>query len=138
MQNVGSSIAIWNISLRFFSPPEKPSFTERLISFWSISTSCRFSFIILIKSAGLIGSSPLDLRFAFTAALMKLVIDTPGISTGIWNDMNMPALARSSGVIASRSSPLKVIVPSVTSYAGLPTITLLNVLFPAPLVPISA
>ena len=26
----GSSTAIWKISLRFFSPPEKPSFTERL------------------------------------------------------------------------------------------------------------
>jgi hypothetical protein len=26
----GSSTAIWNISLRFFSPPEKPSLTDRL------------------------------------------------------------------------------------------------------------
>jgi hypothetical protein len=29
MASVGSSTAIWRISLRFFSPPEKPSFTER-------------------------------------------------------------------------------------------------------------
>ena len=30
MLNRGSNIAIWKISFRFFSPPEKPSFTERL------------------------------------------------------------------------------------------------------------
>ena len=115
MQKVGSSIAIWKISLRFFSPPEKPSFTERDISFWSISTSWRFSFISFMKSAAFIGSSPCALRRALTAAFMKLVIDTPGISTGIWNDMNMPALARSSALIESRSCPLNSISPSVTS-----------------------
>ena len=30
MASFGSSTAIWKISLRFFSPPEKPSLTERL------------------------------------------------------------------------------------------------------------
>ena len=33
----GSSIIIWRISLRFFSPPEKPSLTERAVNFRSIS-----------------------------------------------------------------------------------------------------
>ena len=34
----GSSIAIWKISFFFFSPPEKPSFTAREVSFASSST----------------------------------------------------------------------------------------------------
>jgi len=37
--------AIWKISFFFFSPPEKPSFTERDISFGSSSTTALFSFI---------------------------------------------------------------------------------------------
>ena len=34
--NRGSSIAICRISQRFFSPPEKPSLTERDVNFRSI------------------------------------------------------------------------------------------------------
>ena len=40
MASLGSSIAIWRISLRFFSPPENPSLTDRLMKLRSISTSC--------------------------------------------------------------------------------------------------
>ncbi len=36
--SVGSSTAIWKISLRFFSPPEKPSFTARVIRLSSMSS----------------------------------------------------------------------------------------------------
>ena len=46
----GSSTAIWKISLRFFSPPEKPSLTERCSSAWSISSSFIFSFTSAMKS----------------------------------------------------------------------------------------
>jgi hypothetical protein len=35
----GSSTAIWKISLRFFSPPEKPALTGRFSSVWSIFMS---------------------------------------------------------------------------------------------------
>ena len=34
----GSSIDIWRISLRFFSPPEKPALTERLRNAGSMSS----------------------------------------------------------------------------------------------------
>jgi hypothetical protein len=34
----GSSIMSWRISLRFFSPPEKPSLTLRLVKLRSISS----------------------------------------------------------------------------------------------------
>ena len=40
---MGSSTAIWKISLRFFSPPEKPSFTGRFSSDASMSSSLAFS-----------------------------------------------------------------------------------------------
>ena len=45
MASFGASTAIWKISFFFFSPPEKPSFTERDISFGSSSTTALFSFI---------------------------------------------------------------------------------------------
>src|SRR5437867_4416284 len=34
----GLSMSIWRISFRFFSPPEKPSFTERAVNFRAIRT----------------------------------------------------------------------------------------------------
>src|SRR5436190_2116869 len=37
MASWGSSTAIWKISLRFFSPPENPSLTERPVKLWSIA-----------------------------------------------------------------------------------------------------
>ena len=55
------------------------------------------------------------LRFALIAAFMKLVMLTPGISTGYWKLRKMPAQERSSGLMASRSFPSKTMLPSVTS-----------------------
>ena len=52
-----------------------------------------------------IGSSPKYLRLALMAARMKLVIDTPGISTGYWNARKRPSWLRTSGSIAKRSLP---------------------------------
>ena len=57
MASFGSSTAIWRISLRFFSPPEKPSLTDRFRNFWSMSTSFIFSFTRARKS---IASSRLE------------------------------------------------------------------------------
>ena len=42
-QYFGSSIIIWRISLRFFSPPEKPSFTARAVNLRSISSRSIFA-----------------------------------------------------------------------------------------------
>ena len=136
MLNEGSSTAIWKISLRFRSPPEKPSFTPRLMKCASSPTSLRFSRSSFRNSVAPSGSWPKYFRFAFTAARMKFVIDTPGISIGAWKDMKMPSWLRSSGESVSRSLPLKVTLPSVTSYFGFPTRTLLSVDFPEPLGPI--
>ena len=52
MASLGSSTAIWKISLRFFSPPEKPSLTERLSSVCSISSSFILSFTNVQKLHG--------------------------------------------------------------------------------------
>ena len=44
-----------------------------------------------------------------------LLTETPGIATGYWKAMKRPAWERSSGSASVMSSPLKMIVPSVTS-----------------------
>ena len=48
----GSRSAICNISLRFFSPPENPSFTERAMKLASISTIFARSFRRSLNSSG--------------------------------------------------------------------------------------
>ena len=105
MLSTGSSIAIWNISLRFFSPPEKPTFTSRFANSPFICTSAIFSLRSFRYSAGLSSGSPAALRRALIAAFMKLVMLTPGISTGYWKLRKMPAHERSSGGSASKSRP---------------------------------
>ncbi len=65
----------------------------------------------LRNSVAGMGSSPKYLRLALIAARMKLVIDTPGISTGYWNDRNSPSWERSSGESDSRSTPWKLTLP---------------------------
>ena len=72
------------------------------------------------------------------AVFMKLVMETPGISTGYWNDMKMPAQDLSSGLIARRSRPINSMLPCVTVNEGLPARTEDNVLLPAPFGPITA
>ena len=63
---------------------------------------------------------------------------TPGIATGYWKAMNRPIRERSSGLASVMSSPLKVIVPSVTSRLGWPMIALARVDLPDPFGPIRA
>ena len=43
------------------------------------------------------------------------MVATPGISIGYWKARNTPLAARSSGSMASRSSPFQSTSPSVTS-----------------------
>ena len=62
---------MWKISLRFFSPPEKPSLTERCSIASSTSSSLAFSFINAMKSMASRSSSPRSLRAAFSAAFRK-------------------------------------------------------------------
>ena len=76
------------------------------------------SSVCLRKSFSFTGSSPRASRWALTAIRRYLATVTPGIATGYWKAMNRPIRERSSGSASVMSSPLKVIVPSVTSSAG--------------------
>ena len=82
MASRGSSTAIWKISLRFFSPPENPSFTERPVKLSSIATNFIFSRAKARKSIASSSSSPRRLRIALSAVRRKYRLPTPGISTG--------------------------------------------------------
>ena len=64
-------IASWKISLRFFSPPEKPTFTPRLSSDSSMCRTASFSRTRARKSIASSSGSPRCLRIALTAALRK-------------------------------------------------------------------
>ena len=111
----GSSIAIWKISLRFFSPPEKPTLTGRERNFWSIFRAPSFSFACLRNSMASSSVSPRSLRRTLTADFRNTEVETPGISIGYWKARKMPARALSSGVMARRSLPSNMTSPSVTS-----------------------
>ena len=114
----GSSSSIWRISWRFFSPPEKPSFSERSANFGSMARSLIAPRISFMKSRSF-GASP---RVAVTAVRRKFDTDTPGTSTGYCMARNSPARARASTLIASTSSPSRVTEPEVTWYFGWPAI----------------
>ncbi len=111
----GSSIAIWKISARFFSPPEKPSFTERVMSFGSRLTKAAFSRIRARKSVTESGSSPRCSRTELSAVRRNWCVETPGSSIGYWNARKSPSRARSSGASSRRSAPSNVTEPSVIS-----------------------
>src|SRR6185437_13242546 len=130
----GWSIAICRISARFFSPPEKPSLRWRDVNERSTSSSSIACCSCVRNSLTWIGSS----RLALIAMRRKLATETPGIDTGYWNARNRPAFARSCGSASVRSSPLKVIVPSVISYEGWPSSVLASVDLPEPFGPIRA
>src|SRR3954464_237714 len=131
----GWSMAIWRISARFFSPPEKPSLRWREVSErWSLSSSMA-CWSLVRNSLTLIGSS---LRPVLIAMRRKLAIETPGIATGYWKARKRPACARSSGSASVMSVPLKWTDPSVISYSGWPMMVEASVDLPEPLGPIRA
>ncbi len=86
----GSSTPIWTISARFFSPPEKPTFTARLSMSMSILSSAAFSLASLRNSPPDSGSSPRAVRWALSASRRNWTLETPGISTGYWKPRNRP------------------------------------------------
>src|SRR3954447_13143392 len=90
------------------------------------------------KSLSEISSSPRSARCAFMTIRRYFVMVTPGIATGYWKAMKRPRRARSSGSSPVMSWPRKLMVPSVTSSAGLPMIALASVDLPEPLGPMSA
>ena len=115
---LGLSSSSWAISWRFFSPPEKPSLTERVPN---VGSRLRFSSAALtsLTQVRSLGASPSS---AVLAVRRKLETETPGTSTGYCIARNSPARARSSTIIASTSSPSRVTEPPVTVYFGWPAI----------------
>jgi hypothetical protein len=69
--SLGSRTAICRISLRFFSPPEKPTLTGRERKLRSISTSSSFSLTSWRKSAASISSNPRCERISFRPVRRK-------------------------------------------------------------------
>ena len=65
-------MAIWKISLRFFSPPEKPTLTPLEENEGFISTISILLRMSLRKSAAFRGSRPLCLRCSLTAVRMDV------------------------------------------------------------------
>ena len=78
MASLGSSTAIWKISLRFFSPPENPSLTGRLSSSGSMSSTFIFSFTSVRKSIASSSSWPRCLRTALSAASQEVGVADAG------------------------------------------------------------
>ncbi len=134
MASSGSRIAICMISLRFFSPPLKPSLRYRSTNDESMPSRFIQS-IVARRSSSTLRSIPLR---ADRAWRRNWITETPGISCGYWNARNMPALARTSGGQSVMSSPWKKILPDVTSYSGEANNVLANVLLPDPLGPMIA
>ena len=97
----GSSMAICRISLRFFSPPEKPSLRWRSPKEGSMPSFSIHS-IISRRTSRTDRSMP---RRADSAWRRNWMTDTPGISWGYWNARKMPDLARTSVGQSVMSSP---------------------------------
>ena len=88
----GSRTAICRISLRFFSPPEKPTFTGR----FSMSASIFNVLCLLADELEEIGRAhfvlvPAPCFWALSAVRRKVMLPTPGISTGYWNARKRPS-----------------------------------------------
>ena len=101
--------------MRFFSPPEKPTLSGR----FRISSAMPrppASSRTRLRNSGVVSSfCPRFLRTALSAVRRNVMVATPGISIGYWKARNTPLAARSSGAMASRSSPFQSTSPSVTS-----------------------
>src|SRR3954453_13912344 len=134
----GSSSASWSISMRFFSPPEKPSLRYRLENSRGTWVSSMAASTVLRNSLRETASSPRASRWAFITMRRYLATVTPGMATGYWKAMKRPERARSSGSASVMSSPPNRIWPSVTSRVGCPMIALASVDLPEPFGPISA
>src|SRR6267143_2840323 len=142
----GWNMCICRISSRFFSPPENPSFTDRVMKESSTSRSFIFSARSL-RNCGIGMScffgcpSPLlvcSTRRALIAVRRKFATETPGMADGYWNARKMPARARASTGIARRFSPSKTTCPRTILYLGWPMIASESVLLPEPFGPMIA
>src|SRR5206468_6804824 len=144
--NRGWNMCIWRISRRFFSPPEKPSFTDRVMNESSTPRSFIFSASSFLNcgigmscfSISPVPSALGDARRALIAVRRKFATETPGIAEGYWNARNTPARARASTGSFKRSTPSSSTRPRSTLYLGCPMIASESVLLPEPFGPMIA
>ena len=80
--SAGSSTAICKTSLRFFSPPEKPTLTARRSMSSEMPRVAVFWRTNLRKSMASSSSLPECSRCALRDSFKKFMVETPGISTG--------------------------------------------------------
>src|SRR5215470_5083420 len=137
-QSRGCNSAICRISLRFFSPPEKPTLTPRRSISCSMPSLPATSRTRLRNSGVEISSSPRFLRCALSAVQRNVMVATPGISNGYWKARKRPRAARSSAGSARMSSPSSRTSPCVTTYSSLPASTCASVDLPEPFGPMRA
>src|SRR5712692_7709035 len=142
----GRNMCICRISRRFFSPPENPSFTERVIKESSTPRSFIFSARSL-RNCGMgmscFSISPVPSGFgaasrALIAVRRKFATETPGIADGYWNARKTPARARASTGSFRRFTPSRRTWPRSTLYLGWPMIASERVLLPEPFGPMIA
>src|SRR6266849_10072157 len=142
----GWNMCICKISSRFFSPPEKPSFTERVMNESSTPSSFIFSpsslrncgigmsFFLISPVPSALGAA----RRALIAVRRKFATETPGIADGYWNARKTPARARASTGSFKRSTPSRRTWPRSILYFGWPMIASESVLLPEPFGPMIA
>ena len=111
----GSSTAICRISLRFFSPPEKPSLTPRLRKLSSICISFILSLDQREELEGVEFRQAALLAHGVERRLQQVGVVDAGNFDRVLEGQEDAARARSSGSSASRSSPRYWTVPFVTS-----------------------
>src|SRR5207249_925625 len=142
----GWNMCICKISRRFFSPPENPSLTERVMNESSTPRSFMFSassfrncgigmsFFVISPVPSALGAA----RRALIAVRRKFATETPGIADGYWNARKTPARARASTGSFKRFTPSRRTWPRSTLYLGCPMIASDSVLLPDPLGPMIA
>src|SRR6266576_3692874 len=142
----GWNMCICRISRRFFSPPENPSFTDRVMKESSIPRSFIFSassfrncgigmsFFLTSPAPSALGAA----RRALIAVRRKFATETRGMAEGYWNARKTPARARASTGSFRRSMPSRRTWPRSTLYFGWPMIASESVLLPEPFGPMIA
>src|SRR6266550_763938 len=142
----GWNMCICRISRRFFSPPENPSFTDRVMKESSIPRSFIFSarsfrncgigmsFFLTSPAPSALGAA----RRALIAVRRKFATETPGMAEGYWKARKMPARARASTGSFKRFTPSKRTWPRTILYLGWPMIASESVLLPEPFGPMIA
>src|SRR2546430_13977895 len=146
MAKLGWNMCICRISRRFFSPPEKPSFTERVMKESSTPRSFIFSarslrncgmgmsFFLIAPVPSALGAA----RRALIGVRRKFATETPGIAEGYWNARKTPARARASTGSFRRLTPSRRTWPRSILYLGCPMIASERVLLPEPFGPMIA